>query len=93
MDTPTLRSLIKAAATGIPGARLHPNGLGFDHHGTSYRINERVSTAKGAIVWEASRRVELMNDWAVKYGEGPTPEAAKRAAGIGRPEHRTRGGV
>jgi hypothetical protein len=87
MDSADLRSLIKAAATGIPGAKLWSNGLGFDHHGTRYTYSERLQ------VWTAARRVSLYgDDGAVKYGEGPTPEAAKRAAGIGRPEHRTRGG-
>jgi hypothetical protein len=90
MNTDELRSLIKVAATGTPGARLWPNGLGFDCKGTSYRIREvRTPVPRGAegsepIIWEASRRVELANDWAVKYGEGPTPLAAKAAAGIGR---------
>lgn len=72
-----LRSLVKVAATGIPGARLWSNGLGFDHHGTQYVYSERLGK------WTASRRVSLQGDWAVKYGEGSTPEAAKRAAGIG----------
>jgi hypothetical protein len=95
MDTDRLRSLIKAAATGTPGARIHPNGLGFDCHGTTYKINEhataevRTPVPRGAegsdrVIWCASRRVELQHDWAVKYGEGSTPAAAKAAAGIGR---------
>lgn len=75
MLTADLRSLIKTTATGIPGARLWSNGLGFDHHGTSYTYSERLK------LWTASRRI---GEWADKYGEGSTPEAAKRAAGIGR---------
>jgi len=82
-----LRSTVKVAATAIPGAKLWPNGLGFDHHGTQYTYSERIGQ------WTASRRVSLSGDWAWKYGEGSTPQAAREAAGIGRPEHRIRGGV
>jgi hypothetical protein len=83
MQTDDVRSLVKTAATGMPGAKLWSNGLGFDLRGTSYRINERLSRASGSVVWEASRRFE----YATKYGEGATPQAAKRAAGIGRDKH------
>jgi hypothetical protein len=83
MTTDDLRSLIKAAATGTPGAKLWPNGLGFDHRGTQYTAHERGNDG-GSLVWTAARLVSLYgDDAAVKYGEGPTPEAAKRAAGIG----------
>lgn len=75
MDTTDLRSLVKAAATGIPGARLWPNGLGFDWRGTQYRYLDRVGR------WEASRPY---GTYSTRYGEGSTPAEAKRAAGIGR---------
>ena len=83
MNTADLRSLVKTAATGMSGARLWPNGLGFDLRGTAY-----VYIASEQI-WYCARA----DGDATKYGEGPTPQAAKRAAGIGRPEHRIRGGV
>lgn len=75
MDTTDLRSLVKAAATGIPGARLWPNGLGFDWRGTQYAYSDRTCT------WCASRRY---GTYSTRYGEGSTPAEAKRAAGIGR---------
>jgi hypothetical protein len=80
MTTADLRSLVKTAATGIPGAKLWPNGLGFDHHGTQYHY--------AGDRWCASRDCPQ----GIKVGYGSTPEAAKRTAGIGRPEHRIRGG-
>lgn len=83
METADLRALIKAAAIGTPGAKLWPNGLGFDCRGTSYGYSERTK------LWTASRP---LGEYAQRIGEGATPQAAKRAAGIGRPEHRIRGG-
>lgn len=85
MNTVDLRSLIKTTATGIPHARIWPNGLGFDCRGVEYTYTERTRR------WAALHR-RCANYPEGKYGEGPTPEAAKRAAGIGRPEHRARGG-
>lgn len=83
METNEIRAIVKAAAVGLVGAKIWPNGLGFDLRGTSYRINERISTVQGSVLWEASRRFE----YGSKYGEGNTPQAAKRAAGIGRDKH------
>ncbi len=77
MQTDDLRSLVKTAATGLVGARLWPNGLGFDLRGTSYTYDER------AKVWRCAR---TDSDY-TKYGEGATPQAAKRAARIGRDKH------
>lgn len=74
MEIDDLRSLVKAAATGIPHAKLWPNGLGFDCRGTQYTYAER----SGAWCAEHGYR------YAVRVGYGPTPDAAKRAAGIGR---------
>lgn len=76
METNTLRSLIKTAATGTPGARLWPNGLGFDCRGTQYSYSVRTGT------WLATRTGTDCTGY--RSGEGATPEAAKRAAGIGR---------
>lgn len=84
MDTASLRSLVKAAATGTPGAKLWPNGLGFNVRGVQYVYSERSSA------WCASGPC---GKYASKVGYGSTPEAAKRAAGIGRPEHRIQGGA
>lgn len=75
METSALRALVKAAAIGTPHARLWPNGLGFDCHGTQYAYLERSGC------WQASRAY----GWAAfKQGFGKTPLAAKEAAGIGR---------
>lgn len=49
MDTDKLRSIIKTAATGMPGARLAPNGLSFDHRGTHYTVNERAMYARSRV--------------------------------------------
>ena len=78
METPDLRKLIATAAEKrrLFGARLWPNGLGFDLRGVSYTISERP----GGYQWQAAKQYR----YAVKHGEGVTPEAAKRAAGIGR---------
>lgn len=85
METADLRSLIKAAAIGTPGAKLWPNGLGFTCRGTEYTYSERTGD------WWACRRIG--DHHVQKCGAGSTPDAAKRAAGIGRPEHRIRGGA
>lgn len=77
MNTANLRSLVKAAATGMVGAKLWSNGLGFDLRGTSYTYDERVN------LWRCART----DSDHTKYGEGSTPQAAKRAAGIGRDKH------
>lgn len=78
MTSADLRSIVKTAATGLVGARIWPNGLGFDLRGTQYTYSERLK------LWSASRPE---GEYAVKYGEGSTPQAAKRAAGIGRDKH------
>lgn len=78
MQTDALRSLVKTAATATRDARLWPNGLGFDCHGTQYVYLEACG------LWAASRRVLLYGTEATKYGTGKTPMEAKRAAGIGR---------
>jgi hypothetical protein len=80
VDSATIRSHVKTAATGIPHATLWPNGLGFDARGVQY-----VLVPRGADhVWVASQQLGARKGWAVRYGEGATPDAAKRAAGIGR---------
>jgi hypothetical protein len=76
VDTADLKARIKAAVVGTVGARLWPNGLGFDLRGTQYVLRMDGS-------WVASRH----DGYAVKYGEGNTPQAAKLAAGIGRDKH------
>lgn len=80
METDALRSLVKTAATGTPGARIWPNGLGFSCRGVEYMYLERTQR------WSALHRGYAGRDVS-KYGEGSTPQAAKRAAGIGRDKH------
>lgn len=75
MDTKDLRALIAKGAADCRG-RVWPNGLGFDRGGVSYTISERPT----GYQWQAAKQYR----YAVKHGEGATPEAAKRAAGIGR---------
>jgi hypothetical protein len=75
MSTDELRSLVKAAAIGLPGARIWPNGLGFDLRGTAYSFDGRE--------WYCARSQGESS----KYGTGGTPQAAKRAARIGRDKH------
>lgn len=83
MTTAEVRSIVKTAATGLVGAKIWPNGLGFDLRGTSYQINEALSRSKGEPVWQCARTDGDIS----KYGEGATPQAAKRAARIGRDKH------
>jgi hypothetical protein len=84
METGELRSTIKAAAIGLVGARIFPNGCGFYLRGTEYSIDEAKSRP-GAIVWTAVRRHD--DPELNKYGQGGSPQAAKLAAGIGRDKH------
>jgi len=83
METGALRALIKAAAVGTPHARLWPNGLGFDCHGTQYAYLEACG------LWCASRPY---GEYGTKSGTGKTPYEAKRAAGIGGRSINSRGG-
>ncbi len=81
METSEIRSRVKAAATGIPHAKIWPNGLGFDHRGVQYVL---VPEGGRYQTWCASK---AYGDHASRSGYGNTPAAAKAAAGIGRVDH------
>jgi hypothetical protein len=83
METSELRSLVKAAAIGTPHAKLWPNGLGFDCRGVQYCTND-------GSIWYASSNRQTSGPH--KVGQGPTPQAAKAAAGIGGRSINSRGG-
>jgi hypothetical protein len=84
MDSDTLRSLVKTAATGMPGARLWANGLGFDSRGTQYSPIVVEIQGRETLLWYATRS---QYEDPPKRGQGGSPQAAKRDAKIGRDKH------